>query len=230
MKIGGFQKTSLLDYPNRISAIIWTVGCNFRCPFCYNKNLVDGNVGLFSEDEILSFLKKRKGLLEGLSISGGEPLLQKDIAEFIAKVKKLGYLVKVDTNGTFPKILKELLDKKLIDYVSMDVKAPKKKYDQLAGVKVSVSKIDKSISIIKNDAPDYEFKTTFVPQFLKKEDVIDIAKWLKGSKNFYLQQFKNDVPLISPKLRDIKPYPKEYLYETLEAIKPYFECCEVRGI
>jgi len=230
MKIGGFQKTSLLDYPDRISAIVWTVGCNFKCPFCYNKNLVDGNIELFNEDEVLSFLKKRKGMLEALSISGGEPLLQKDIADFTAKVKKLGYLVKIDTNGMFPEVLKELIDRNLVDYVSMDVKAPKKKYSQLTGVKTDIKKIEKSIDIIRHAAPDYEFKTTFVPELLTKEDIVKIAQWLKGSKKYYLQQFKTDVPLISSKLEKISPYPREYLMETLEAIKPHFKKCEVRGI
>ena len=230
MKFGGFQKTSLLDYPDRISAIVWTVGCNFKCPFCYNKNLVNGNVELISEDEILSFLKKRKGMLEALSISGGEPLLQKDIADFTAKVKKLGYLVKIDTNGTFPEMLKELIDKKLVDYISMDVKAPKKKYNQLAGVKTNISKIEKSVDIIKNSAPDYEFKTTFVPDLLKKEDIIEIAKWLKGAGKYFLQQFKINPPLISSKMEKVVPHSKEYLLETFEEIKPYFKNCFVRGV
>lgn len=230
MKFGGFQKTSLLDYPDRISAIVWTVGCNFKCPFCYNKTLVEGSVELIPEGEILSFLKKRKGMLEALSISGGEPLLQKDIADFTAKVKKLGYLVKIDTNGMFPEVLKELIDRNLVDYVSMDVKAPKEKYDKLAGVKTDIKKIEKSIELIKKSAPGYEFKTTFAPGLLKKEDIVDIAKWLEGSKRFYLQQFKNNPPLVSAKLDNAVTYAKEYLMETLEAIKPYFENCDVRGI
>jgi len=230
MKIGGFQKTSLLDYPDRISAIVWTVGCNFKCPFCYNKNLVDGNVELIPEDEVLSFLKKRKGMLEALSISGGEPFLQKDIADFVMKTKKLGYLVKIDTNGMYPEKLKELIGKKLVDYVSMDVKAPKKKYDKLAGVKTDIKKIEESIEIIKKSAPDYEFKTTFVPDLLKKEDIIKIAKWLEGSEKYFLQQFKANTPLISPALEKITPYPKEYIIETFEEIKPYFKKCEMRGI
>jgi len=230
MKIGGFQKTSLLDYPDRISAIVWTVDCNFKCPFCYNKNLVDGNVELFNEDEVLSFLKKRKGLLEALSISGGEPFLQKDILDFTSKVKKLGYLVKIDTNGTFPERLKELIDKKLVDYVSMDIKAPKNKYSNLAGIKANLKKIEQSIEIIKNNAPDYEFRTTFVPDLLKKEDIIEIAKWLEGSKRFYLQQFKSDTPLISSKLDNVAPYSKEDLVKTLEEIKPFFKNCDVRGV
>ena len=191
MKIGGFQKTSLLDYPDTISAIIWTAGCNFRCPFCYNKNIVFGSVGLFSEDEILSFLKQRQGLLEGLVISGGEPLLQEDIVGFIQKVKQLGYLVKLDTNGMFPERLRELLDDKLVDYVSMDVKAPKDKYDKLAGVKVDISSIEASIDLIRGSSLEYEFKTTFVPDLLKKDDIVDIAKWLEGSNRFFLQHVSN---------------------------------------
>jgi len=230
MRIGGFQKTSLLDYPDCISAIIWTMGCNFHCPFCYNKNIVFGKVEPIPEEEILSFLKKRKGMLEGLVITGGEPLLQEDIVDFIKKVKKLGYLVKIDTNGTFPERLKELIDKKLVDYVSMDIKAPKNKYGKLAGIKANLKKIEQSIEIIKNNAPDYEFRTTFVPDLLKKEDIIKIAKWLEGSKRFYLQQFKSDTPLISSKLDNVAPYSKEDIIKTLEEIKPFFKSCDVRGV
>jgi pyruvate formate lyase activating enzyme len=230
MKLGGFQKTSLLDYPDTISAIIWTIGCNFRCPFCYNKDLVLSNVGTIPEEEILGFLINRKGLLEGLVISGGEPLMQKDVLEFVEKVKKIGYLIKIDTNGMFPEKLKELIGKKLIDYIAMDVKAPKNKYDKLSGVKTDIKKIEKSIEIIRNSAPDYEFKTTFTPKLLKKEDIISIAKWLKGSKRFYLQQFKNDAILVSTQLQNYEPYSKEILIETLNEIKSYFEKCDVRGI
>jgi len=231
MKIGGIQKTSLLDYPDKISAIIWTINCNFRCPFCYNKKLVFGDVdSTISDEEVISFLKKRQGMLEGLVISGGEPLFQEDLVDFTKKVKNLGYLIKIDTNGMFPEKLKELIGKKLIDYVAMDVKAPKEKYNLLAGVKVDIPKIEKSIDIIKNDAPDYEFKTTFAPGLLKKEDIIEIAKWLEGSKRFYLQQFKNNPPLVSSKLDNVAPYPREYLIDTLEAVKPFFKICDARGV
>lgn len=229
MKIGGLQKTSLLDYPEEVSAIIWTVGCNFNCPFCYNKDLVNGNVKQISEDEILSFLDKRKKMLDGLVISGGEPLLQKDLKNFCKKVKKLGYLVKIDTNGTFPDKLKELIDEKLVDYIAMDIKAPAKKYEKLAGKKTDMKKITKSIKIIQDSSVDYEFKTTFVPELLKKEDIIEIAKELKGSKKYYLQQFKNDVDLISDKIMNKTPYSSEFLEETLNEIKPYFSYCKVRG-
>ena len=230
MNIGGLQKTSLLDYPDTISAIIWTAGCNFRCPFCYNKDLVLGNVENISEKDIFSFLEKRKGLLEGLVISGGEPLMQKDIVQFIEKVKKLGYKIKIDTNGMFPEKLKELIDKKLVDYIAMDIKAPIDKYDQLSGVKTDIKKIEKSIEIIRNSSVDYEFKTTFAPGLLTKDDIISIGKLLEGSKKYYLQQFKGDVPLISSKLENANPYLKEDLFDTLEKIKPYFKFCDMRGI
>lgn len=230
MKLGGFQKTSLLDYPDNISAIIWTVGCDFRCPFCYNKDLVLGKVGNIPEEEIFAFLEKRKGIIDGLVITGGEPLMQKDIVQFAEKVKKLGYLIKIDTNGMHPETLKELIDKKLVDYIAMDVKAPKKKYYSLTGVVTDIKKIEKSIEIIKNSKIDYEFKTTFAPGLLGKHDIIEIAKWLKDSKKYYLQQFKNNVPLVSSKFQDVEPYSSDELIETLNAIESYFEICEVRGI
>ena len=156
--------------------------------------------------------------------------MQKDITEFTSKVKKLGYLLKIDTNSMYPKKLKELIDNKLVDYVAMDVKAPKSKYEGLSGVKTDIKKIEESIVIIQNSAPDYEFKTTFIPEFLTKEDILSIGKWLEGSKRFYLQQFKNEMPLISSKLDNVSPYSKEELFSTLEKIKTYFEKCDVRGV
>jgi len=230
MKIGGFQKTTLLDFPDTISAIIWTNDCNFRCPFCYNKNLVFGKAESIPEKEIISFLEKRKGLIEGIVISGGEPFLQKDLIDFIKRVKNIGYLIKIDTNGSFPLKIKQLFDEELIDYISMDIKAPKNKYNQLSGVNVAILKIEKSIELIKKRAPKYEFRTTFVPKLLKKEDVIEIGKWLEGAEKYYLQQFKNNPPLVSSEFNDIAPYPKEYVIETLEAIKPFFKFCDVRGV
>ena len=230
MKIGGFQKTSLLDYPKTISAIIWTVGCNFRCPFCYNKDVVLGKTALISEEEVLSYLEKRKGMVEALVITGGEPLLQEDIADFAGKIKNMGYLLKIDTNGCYPEKLQELIDKKLVDYVAMDVKAPRQKYEQLTETKTDLAKIEKSIEIIKTEAPDYEFRTTFVPQLLKKQDIIEIAKWLDGAKNYYLQQFQKNPPLLSTKFNDVTQYPKEYLIETYNEIKPCFKKSGIRGI
>lgn len=230
MKIGGLQKTSLLDYPDRISAIVWTVGCNLRCPFCYNTQLVYEKTGLIPEEELFDFLNHRKGKIEAVVLTGGEPLLHKDIVEFSSKIKQLGYLVKVDTNGTFPDRLKHLLEEGLADYIAMDIKAPKQKYDTLAGVNVEISKIDESINLIKKYALDYEFKTTIVPGLLDKEDIIDIARWLKGAKKFYLQQFKSDTPVISSDLQQISPYKNSYLEEIIHQITPYFSFCSVRGV
>jgi len=229
MKIGGFQKTSLLDYPKHISAIVWTVGCNFSCPFCYNTELVKGTCELFSEEEIFDYLKKRKNMLEALVISGGEPFLQKDLKEFCKKVKDLGYKIKIDTNGTFPDKLKEIIDEKLVDYISMDVKAPFSKYDKLSGVSADIDKIKKSIQILKNSKVDYEFKTTVVPDLLDKEDIISVSKMIKDSKKYYIQQFKNDTDVISKELESLKPYSNEYLQNILKEVKPYFVECKVRG-
>ena len=230
MKIGGFQKTSLLDYPDEISAIIWTIGCNFNCPFCYNPDLVKKTAGIISEEEIISFLEKRKNVIDGLVITGGEPFLQKDIGLFCEKIKKIGYKIKIDTNGTFPEKLKELLDKKLVNYIAMDVKAPKNKYKKLAGVDADVSKIDESIQIIKNNAPDYEFRTTVIPGLLDFKDIVEIAKWLEGSKRFYLQQFRDDAYHLSEKFDNVKPYNVIELDRMLQKIKPYFKECFLRGI
>ena len=230
MKIGGFQKTSLLDYPKKISTIIWTVGCNFRCPFCYNKDIVQGNVELVPEEEIFDYLKKRKEMIEALVITGGEPLMHKDISDFCKKVKQLGYLIKIDTNGTFPDRLKQLIDEKLVDYIAMDVKAPQAKYDTLTGVKTPIKKIKRSINIIKKSNVDYEFRTTFISKYLNEKDIIEVAKWLEGANSYFIQQFKNNVPMISKELEFVKPYNKEEIINLIGKIKPYFQKCSARGV
>ena len=157
MKLGGFQKTSLIDYPKKISAIVWTVGCNFRCPFCYNKDVVLGNTKLIPEEEVFSYLKKRRNMLEGLVITGGEPLLQIDIEKFCEKVKKLGYHIKIDTNGTFPNKLKNMIDSGMVDYIAMDVKAPFDKYERLTNEKVDIKDIKRSIEVICKSSVEHEF-------------------------------------------------------------------------
>ena len=230
MNIGGFQKLSLLDYPNKLCAIIWTTGCNLKCPYCYNKELFSKNIKLIEEEEVIKFLKNRIGKLDALSISGGEPLLQKNIVNFLKKIKELNYEIKIDTNGTFPKELKNIIDKNLIDYISMDIKAPKKKYNVLCGKKVNINNIQKSIDIIFNSSIEYEFKTTIIPNLLDKNDLINIAKWIKGADKFYLQQFKNEVSLLSKEYEMKKPYSIEYLNEIHKEIKQYFKKCLIRGI
>jgi len=230
MKIGGFQKTSLLDYPDMISSIVWTVGCNFNCPFCYNTELVNGTAQSISEKQIFDHLNTRKGIVEALVISGGEPFLQKDLDVFCNKIKKLNLLIKIDTNGSFPDKLKELIHKKLVDYVAVDIKAPKDKYEKLVGAKIDIKQIQNTIDILQNSNVDYEFKTTFVPKFLIKKDILEIAKWLKGSKKFYLQQFKNEMPVLSDELQFVKPYEKHDILDIIEEIKPFFVHCSVRGL
>ncbi len=230
MEIGGFQKTSLIDYPGHLCAIIWTVGCNFRCPFCYNRDLVFGNVERIPEREIFAYLKKRKGILEAVEITGGEPTLQNDLYEFISKIKKLGYLVKLDSNGTHPQALERLFNAKLVDYIAMDIKAPPQKYRRLTGVEnVNLDNIETSIKIIKNKALDYEFRTTVVPGLLTKDDIVAIAKWLKGAKKYVLQQFEAPPHLIDEHFKEA-PYKGEMLQDIFRTIRPYFKKCEIRGI
>jgi pyruvate formate lyase activating enzyme len=184
---------------------------------------------MIPEEEVFSYLKERRKMLEGLVITGGEPFLQEDLADFIRRVKKLGYLIKIDTNGMFPDKLEELIEDKLVDYVAMDVKAPRQKYRKLAGVEPDLMKLQRSIDIIKKSSPNYEFRTTFVPGLLKKEDIVEIAKWLKGAESFYLQQFKVNPPLLSPAMEKTLPYSRGYILETLEEIKPFFKECSTRG-
>lgn len=230
MKIGGFQKISLIDYPEHLSLIVWTPTCNFRCPFCYNKDLVLGAISFFTEDETLKTLKERQGKIEAVVITGGEPTLQKDLKDFIKKIKALNYLVKLDTNGTNPEIIKNLLEEKLIDYIAMDIKAPKDKYQILAGVDKSyIKNIESSIEIIKKLAPDYEFRTTIVPGLLNKDDILSIAEWLNGSKRYILQQFTVPGELIDKNLAKSKPYSKEFFDDLKSVVKDYFEICEIRG-
>jgi len=230
MKIGGFQKTSLLDYPDKISSIVWTIGCNLNCPFCYNTELVHETAQSIDVKQIITHLKKRKGIIEALVISGGEPFLQKDLDLFCKKIKKINILIKVDTNGTFPDKLNELIENKLVDYIAVDIKAPKNKYAKLTGGKIDIKDIQKTIDILQKSQIDYEFKTTIVPKFLTKKDILEIGKWLKGSKKYYLQQFKNEMPVLSEELKYVKPYDKKYIFEIIEEIKPLFEYCNARGV
>ncbi len=230
MKLGGLQKTSLIDYPDKICAIVWTVGCNFRCPFCYNPQLVQGTAGKIAMDELFDFLRKRVDVLDAVSITGGEPLLHEDITEFIEQIKQLGYLVKVDTNGSFPTRLEQLLEAGLVDYVAMDIKAPPEKYETLTGVPVDIATIQQSIDIIKDSAPGYEFRTTCIPTLLDKQDFTVIADWLKPAKRYYIQQFKPMESLLENRFTGVQPYDNEYLNEIVADIRPYFTECAVRGV
>jgi len=231
MQIGGLQKITLIDYPGRIAATVFLIGCDFKCPWCYSSELVlpekIKKQPRISQKEFFKFLKERKELLEGATICGGEPSINKDLPQFCKKIKKAGYLVKLDTNGSNPKMLKKLIDEKLIDYVAMDIKLPREKYQKILGRKIKIEDIEKSVKILKEGKVDYEFRTTVVPTILTKEDILKIAKWISGAKRYYLQNFKPE-KTIDPKFEKIKPYPQEYLLEIQKAISPFFEVCQVR--
>jgi len=233
IEIGGIEKSTLIDYPGRIACTVFLIGCNFRCPFCYSSELVlPEKIKLqprISQKDFFKFLKERQGLIDGVVICGGEPTISKDLPEFIRKIKKLGFLIKLDTNGSNPEMLKKLIKEGIIDYVAMDIKAPleSQKYNRGVGVKVDLNKIKKSIEIIKNSGVDYEFRTTVVPTIHTKEDIIQIAKEISPAKKYYLQNFRPE-KTIDPTFEKIKPYPKEFLLEIKKEIEKFFEVCEIR--
>lgn len=191
MNIGGFQKVSLIDYPGRISAVVFTQGCNFRCPFCHNPELADpAQFGPpLNETEIFAFLEKRRGTLDGVSITGGEPTLQPDLAVFAARLKDMGFLVKIDTNGSRPEVLRDLIDRRRVDAVAMDVKGPLKKYDRLTGAKDSGRTIRESIGLILASGLTHEFRTTVVPSLLTERDFRQIGRLVEGAASFVVQTY-----------------------------------------
>jgi len=231
MVIGGLQKLTLIDYPGKLAATVFFAGCNFRCPWCYSRELVlpqeIKKQPKISEKELFSFLKERQGLLEGVVICGGEPTINNDLPKFIKKIKKLRYAVKLDTNGSNPKMLKRLIKDKLIDYVAMDIKAPLGLKSQIPNPKFQ-NKIKKSVELLKNSGIDFEFRTTVVPTVLEKKDILKIAKWIEGTKvKYYLQNFRPEKS-IDPKFEKIKPYPDKYLLNIQKSISPFFEVCQIR--
>jgi pyruvate formate lyase activating enzyme len=229
MVIAGLQKMTLIDYPQKIAATVFTCGCNFRCGFCHNPELIKGNCSAFSEEKFFEFLKTRQNLLEGVCITGGEPTLQKSLPEFIKKIKELGFLVKLDTNGSNPLMLKNLLAKNLLDFVAMDIKSSPKKYSQVVGLKTDMACLQQSIDLIKIKSPDYEFRTTVVPGLVDQKDIEAIGKWLRGSKKYALQQF---VPnkTYDPILLNVRPYTDAKLRSFKKIVSLCFEKVEIRGI
>ncbi len=227
MLIGGFQKFSLIDYPGKICAIIFTQGCNFRCPYCHNPELVNVTEKPLDVWEILSFLETRKGKLDAVEITGGEPTLHKDLIDFIRKIKDMGFLLKLDSNGTNPNVLRALLNEGLVDYIAMDVKAPLEKYKDVVRANVDISKIKESIDLIKNNAPDYEFRTTIVKSLLSKGDIEEIAKTIEGSKIYVLQKFISSKTL-DPEFIHEETYSDEELDKLSKKLEKYVAKCIVR--
>jgi pyruvate formate lyase activating enzyme len=211
MKIGGLQKISLIDYPGRISAIVFTQGCNFRCPYCHNPELVDpAQYGpILSEEEVISFLEKRRGKLDAVTVTGGEPTLQPDLDRFLQEIKGMGYLTKIDTNGSNPDVLERLIRGRLVDYLAMDVKGPLQKYERIANVKVKTAKIRRSIELITASGIEHEFRTTVVRSQLDNEDLIATSELLK--KGLYvLQSFVPAKSLDHEFLTEISYSPEEF--------------------
>ena len=236
MIIAGFQRLTLLDYPGKIASTVFTVGCNFRCPFCHNPELVECITRDIKRDntekDFFNFLKKRQGKLEGICITGGEPTIQLDIIEFIKKVKKLGYLVKLDTNGTRPDVLKKIIDQKLIDYIAMDIKNQPKKYLETAGIKggnkLLLDKIKLSVDLIKNSQLLYEFRTTVVPGIHNEKDFLEIAKWIKGAPKYWLQRYQ-DKKTLDPNMKNIIKNKKLDLNKIKKSIEKDFKFVGIRG-
>ncbi|MBR5113582.1 MAG: anaerobic ribonucleoside-triphosphate reductase activating protein [Clostridia bacterium] len=230
MNIQGLQKLTLLDFPGKMACTIFTAGCDLRCPFCHNRSLVINPPAEseFSEDEFFSFLKKRKGILEGVAITGGEPLMQVDIEDFIIRIRELGYAVKLDTNGTFPARLKSLVEKGLVDYVAMDVKSSESGYPSCVGIGgFKTDKINESIEFLKSDKVDYEFRTTVAKGLHTKEDIEQLGRWIQGAKRHFLQAFTDSGDLIG---FGLEPFSKAEMLEMCEIMKKYVPSCEVRGI
>lgn len=191
MRIAGLQKNSMIDYPGKLSAVIFTQGCNMNCGYCHNRCLIGVNSKneILEQDYVVSFLKKRRGLLDSVVVSGGEPTLQKDLPEFFEAVKSMGYKTKLDTNGTNPECLSLLIKNKLLDYVAMDIKAPLCKYRKVCCSQVDIRKLSDSINILKMDMVEYEFRTTYTPE-LCDEDLMDISETIKGAHRYVLQQYR----------------------------------------
>lgn len=234
MIIGGLQKLTLIDYPGKVACTVFTVGCNFRCHFCHNPELIDPekfDAGERIEENIFfDFLKSRQGLLDGVCVTGGEPTLHPDLPEFLKKIKALGFLVKLDTNGTNPEMLAALISEKLVDYVAMDIKTSLQKdlYEKVTGTTVDIDNIKKSVAAIMQSGLEYEFRTTVVPGLHSEDDIISLAKEISGAKKYYLQQFRAGEKILDQEYKNVKPYPAEFLEDLREKIKDFCGVTEVR--
>lgn len=230
MKFYGMQKMTLLDYPGYVACTLFTGGCNFRCPFCHNALLVldlDENYTI-PEEEVLAFLKKRQGLLDGVCVTGGEPLINKDIGDFLSKVKELGFKIKLDTNGTNPARLKELVSQNLVDYVAVDIKNSPEKYAETVGLKsFDMSTINQTVNFLMNGCVDYEFRTTVTKQFHTEKSMEEAARFIRGAKRYFLQNFVDSGNLIGS---GITGQSKEEMEKLLSVVKKYVPDSCLRGI
>ena len=230
MRICGLNKTTLLDYPGKVAAAIFLEGCNFRCPFCHNSSLVlrQERQPEIPQEEVLQFLKKRKGILDGVCITGGEPTLQEELPDFLKKIKELGYEIKLDTNGSRPRMLRSLIQSRLVDYVAMDIKSSKESYHLLTGIThMNLEEICESAEFLMNCGIDYEFRTTVVRELHQESDFLSIAQWLSGAKAYYLQAYKDSPDVIKP---GFTSYSKEELMHFQQLLSSAIPLVEIRGI
>lgn len=230
MRINGLNKTTLLDYPGHVAAVLFTGGCNFKCPFCHNRDLVlePDSQPFISEEEVFYFLKKRKGIITGMCITGGEPTLQPDLQEFLTKVKEIGLKVKLDTNGYRPEIVKEIISEGLVDYVAMDIKSCRTEYGTAAGrADMDVSKIEESVSCLLEGKVEYEFRTTVVKELHTEETMKEIGKWIYGCRAYYLQSYEENENVIC---RGFHAYTKEELENLKRMVESYVKHVEIRGV
>ncbi len=229
MTIGGFLKTSLLDYPGHIASTVFICGCNYRCPYCHNADLVAGKnlTKIYTQAEIIDYLKKRSGIIEGICFTGGEPTLCKDLFSFISDVKNMGFLVKLDTNGCNPMFIKNAYERKLIDYVAMDIKNSKEKYAPTCGVPIHLSNLERSIDYVRSCGIDYEFRTTVIKEYHTPEDIESIGQWLNKSSQYYLQQYVEQPTQFKTGLH---PHSEETLKAMADSVKDCFDHVGLRGI
>lgn len=229
MIFNGLQKMTLLDFPGKVAATLFIGGCNFRCPFCHNAGLVIRDEREeFDDSEVLSYLSKRKGLIDGVCITGGEPLLCPELKDFIIKVKAMGLAVKLDTNGSFPEKLKDLVENGLLDYVAMDIKSSVENYSKAVGIEnFNTEKIEQSIDFLLENKVDYEFRTTVVKELHTPEDIKALAKRIKGAKRYFLQNFVNSGDLIG---KNLSAHSKETLEEMQKEAQKYIPETSLRGI
>ena len=230
MRIQGLQKLTLLDFPERTACTVFTTGCNFRCPFCHNASLVVDipKEAEISEEEFFAFLQKRKGILDGVCVSGGEPLLQPDIEQFIRKIKDMGFAVKLDTNGSFPNKLIHMVEQGLVDYVAMDIKNSPETYAFTSGTEaLDIEAIKKSVSYLKEGHVPFEFRTTVVKRYHSKESFEEIGEWISGTEKYFLQNFVDSGDLIGKNTRGCS---EEEMKEFLQVVQQYIPNAQLRGI
>lgn len=226
MKLGGLAKMTLLDFPGRVGCTVFTQGCGFRCPFCHNASLVTHPEGELAEGEFFDFLKKRRGLLDGVCISGGEPLGQGDLADFIREIRALGYAVKLDTNGAHPRGLIRLVEEGLLDYVAMDIKNSPEKYAMTAGLPTMPEGVLESVRFLLSGVVPYEFRTTVVKELHESSDFAAIGEWIRGAERYFLQTFTDSGDLIGDGLSAPS---EETLLACLAAVRPFVPAAALRG-